>query len=298
MSVTVEVAAQSENRLGEGIIWDDAAAAIRWTDIHGRRLWRWDASSGRVSSIALPDRLACFAPLADGTLLAGFADGLHRFDPATGARTPIADIAAGRAGIRVNDGKLDRDGRLVFGTMHESDTGATPIAEVWSYAGVAGQGPTRLFDGVRISNSIAFSPDGTRMYFADTPQRTIWLFRYERESGTVSDRRVFVQTTGPGYPDGSCVDADGCLWNAEWDGGRVVRYAPDASIDRIIEFPASRMTCPAFGGTDLSTLFVTSARGGLDAQALAREPLAGSLFAVRPGVSGLRDTPFAGLKAR
>jgi L-arabinonolactonase len=295
MPVTVEVAAKSENQLGEGILWDDAAAAIRWTDIHGRRLWRWEAGSARVSSIALPDRLACFAPLADGTLLAGFADGLHRFDPATGARTAIADIAAGRSGIRLNDGKLDRDGRLVFGTMHESDAAATAIAEVWSYAGVAGQGPIRLFDGVRISNSIAFSPDGTRMYFADTPQRTIWHFRYDRASGAVSDRRVFVQT-GNGYPDGSCVDADGCLWNAEWDGGRVVRYAPDGSIDRIIEFPASRMTCPAFGGTDLSTLFVTSARAGLDAQALAREPLAGSLFAVRPGVSGLRDTAFAGLR--
>jgi sugar lactone lactonase YvrE len=145
---------------------------------------------------------------------------------------------------------------------------------------------------LRIANSIAFSPDGRRMYFADTPTKIIRAYDYDLDSGELSGERTFATLQGPGSPDGSTVDSDGCLWNAEWGGGRVLRYTPDGRVDRVVDLPCSHVTCCAFGGAKLDTLFVTTAWTGLDAAALARQPQAGALFAVDPGVQGLADTPF------
>jgi sugar lactone lactonase YvrE len=170
-----------------------------------------------------------------------------------------------------------------------------PLGSVWSYDGRGA--PRFLFGDILISNSIAFSPDGRRMYFADTPLKKIFVFDYDLEKGAVSNRRLFAEV-GPegGYPDGSAVDAEGYLWNAEWGGARVVRYSPDGRIDRVIPLPCSQITCCAFGGDDLATLYITSARDGLDEAARAAQPHAGALFCVSPGVAGLADTPFRDLK--
>jgi len=286
-----QVAAHAENLLGEGALWSAADRRVMWTDIIGKRLWTYDPATSASQSLALPSRLACFAPLGGSTILAGFAEGLERLDWTSGQREPVAPIEPDLPTTRVNDGKLDRRGRLVFGTMDEAQDGAKPIGSVWSYDGRSP--PRALFGGVCISNSIAFSPYGRTMYFADTPTRTILAFDYDLDEGRVSNRRVFA-ATDVGYPDGSTVDADGCLWNAEWDGARVVRYRPDGRIDRVIALPCARVTCCAFGGPNLSTLYVTSARVGLDGAALAAQPLAGALFAVQVGVLGLADAPFAG----
>ncbi len=293
MTGRAEVVVSAGNALGEGIVWSPAHREIQWTDIHGKAFWSFDPATGAAKSIALPERLACFAPLGGSRLLAGFASGLARFDLADGAREEIAAIEADQPATRLNDGKLDRRGRLVFGTMDESKP-AQPLGRVWIYDGGA---PRVLFEGVRIANSIAFSPDGRRMYFADTPARVIWRFDYDNDSGEVSNRQVFVEVASDhGFPDGSTVDADGCLWNAEWGGGKVTRYTPDGRIDRIVELPCSQITCCAFGGATLATLFITSARGGLDEAKLKAEPQAGALFAVDVGVKGLADTPFAGVR--
>ena len=293
MTGQAEIVVDGHNLLGEGVVWSPAHGQVQWVDIIGRKFWTFQPSTGAVRAVELPERLACFAPLGQLRIVAGFASGLAYFDLETGAREPIAAIEADRPTTRLNDGKLDRQGRLVFGTMDEAKTGAEPIGQVWSLA--AGSPPQVLFSGVRISNSIAFSPDGRRMYFADTPLRTIFCFDYDGERGAVANRRVFAQTAeGGGYPDGSTVDSEGCLWNAEWDGGRVVRYTPDGRIDRVVALPCSRATCCAFGGADLATLFVTSAAGGLDDKRRAAEPHAGALFAVNVGVRGLADAPFGG----
>ena len=130
------------------------------------------------------------------------------------------------------------------------------------------------------------------MYFADTPEKRIRCYDYDLDSGELSGERTFAVVAGPGFPDGSTVDADGCLWNAEWGGVRVVRYTPNGQVDRVLALPCSRVTCCAFGGANLDRLFVTSARTGLDAAALAAEPQAGALFAFDVGVRGLPDTPF------
>jgi L-arabinonolactonase len=171
-----------------------------------------------------------------------------------------------------------------------------PLGHVWVYDGETA--PRILFGDILISNSIAFSPDGRLMYFADTPLKKIFVFDYDGDVGALANRRIFAEV-GPegGSPDGSTVDADGYLWNAEWGGARVVRYNPAGRVDRIVPIPCSQVTCCAFGGDDLSTLFVTSARDGLSDAALAAQPHAGALFAVNAGVRGFADRPFRGLGA-
>ena len=301
MSSQAEIVVDGKNELGEGVVWSSAHGEVQSTDILGRRFWTYSPSDGATRSVALPDRLACFAPLGGTSLLAGFAGGLEVFDLKSGARRPIAAIEPDRPTTRVNDGKLDRRGRLVFGTMDEAPSGARPIGQVYAYEG--GTSPRALVSGVRIANSIAFSPDGRRMYFADTPTKIIRCYDYDLDSGDLSaertfaapqgpgapdgstvdadgydldsgdlsGERTFATVEGPGFPDGSTVDADGCLWNAEWGGGRVVRYTPDGRVDRAVALPCSQVTCCAFGGARLDRLYVTTARIGLDAAALARE---------------------------
>jgi len=149
-----------------------------------------------------------------------------------------------------------------------------------------------MFSGVRISNSIAFSPDGRRMYFADTPTRTILCYDYDDARGAVANRRVFAQLApGGGYPDGSTVDADGCLWNAEWGGGRVVRYTPDGRVDRAIPLPSRRRPAAPSAAPALDAVH-HQRRRGLSDEKRAGEPHAGALFAVNVGVSGIADTSF------
>jgi L-arabinonolactonase len=290
-----EVVVDGRNEVGEGVVWSPAHGEVQWTDIYGRRFWAYRPSDGRTRSVALPDRLACFAPLGGDSLLAGFAGGLEIFDPANGARRPIAAIEADRPTTRINDGKLDRRGRLVFGTIDEDPNGAHAIGQIYSYE--VGSSPRVLASGVRNSNSIAFSPDGRRMYFADTPTKVIRCYDYDLDSGDLSGERTFATVEGLGFPDGSTVDADGCLWNAEWGGGRVVRYTPDGRVDRAVALPCSQVSCCAFGGARLDRLYVTTARIGLDAAALAREPHAGALFVIDAGVTGLADTPFPAARA-
>jgi L-arabinonolactonase len=289
MRLRAEVVVAARNEVGEGVLWSPEDGEVQWTDIFGRRFQVYRPSDGASRSVALPDRLACFAPLGGTRLLAGFAGGLEVFDLENGARQPIAAVEADRPTTRVNDGKLDRQGRLVFGTMDE-ESQARPIGQIYSYGG--GPAPRPLGSGVRIANSIAFSPDGRRMYFADTPTKIIRVYDYDLDSGELSGERTFATLQGPGSPDGSTVDGDGCLWNAEWGGGRVVRYTPGGRVDRVVDLPCSQVTCCAFGGAKLDQLFVTTAWTGLDAASLGREPHAGALFAVDPGVRGLADTPF------
>ena len=181
------------------------------------------------------------------------------FDLESGARRLLAAIEGDRPTTRLDDGRLDRRGRLVFGTMDEDPAGARPLGHIWSFGD---RGSRVLASGVRIANSITFSPDGRRMYFADTPEKRIRVYDYDLDSGVLSGERVFATVDGPGLPDGSTVDADGCLWNAEWGGGRVVRYAPDGRVIRVLPLPASQVTCCAFGGAGLDRLFVTTARTG------------------------------------
>jgi sugar lactone lactonase YvrE len=150
----------------------------------------------------------------------------------------------------------------------------------------------RHFSGIAISNGLCLSPDGGLLYFADSPTRTIRVFEMVEPVGTLGNSRVFAQTAAGSVPDGAAVDADGCMWSAQWGGGRVVRYAPDGRIDRTLQVPTRQPSCVCFAGPDLDILCVTSAREGMTDEALRADTHAGSVFFYRTGVQGLREPEY------
>lgn len=292
MNARAAVAMQVHNTLGEGVTWCDRTQVLYWTDIHAATLWRYRPHDGALHQWSMPERLASFALCeAEGWLLLGLASQLAFFHPATRALVHVTDVEAGMS-TRVNDGACDRQGRFVFGTLHEPASGAKqPVGGFYRLNHELALERLPL-PGVAISNSIAFSPDGGTMYFCDSLSRAIQCCDY---GDHISNVRRFVALDDPrGEPDGSAVDRDGGLWNAQWGLGRVVRYTPDGRLDRIIDVPATQPTKPAFGGTDFSTLYITSARDGLDEAALASQPYAGALFFAEPGCRGMAEPRFAG----
>lgn len=279
------------NDHGEGVQWNALDERVWWTDIDGKSLWTLDPASGKSESYPAPGRICCFAPRRDGTVIAAFDQSFAIFDPKTGRRDDIAPFEPDLPQTRLNDGRTDRQGRFIAGGMDERDL--KPISSVWRVD--ADLKPTRLFGAVACANSTCFSPDGHTMYFTDSPTREIVAFDYDTQKGTVGAKRTVAKLPeGRGVPDGSCVDAEGFIWNAVWEGYRVERYAPDGRLDRTVEVPVAKPSCVAFGGADLETLFITTSRLDSSAELLEREPQSGSLYAVRPGVKGLIDQPFAG----
>jgi sugar lactone lactonase YvrE len=279
----------TRNELGEGILWDSRRHLLWWTDIHGRKLHRYRWDNATLEILDLPERLCSFALVAGNeSLLAAFADGIAFFDPHSGQRRWQARPNEVVPGIRFNDGRVDRQGRFWTGTMIEDEQcGAT--GGLYSLDRAAGM--RRHLQAVRISNGLCTSPDGSHLYFADTPTRTIRVFEL-CDDGALRSPRTFAHTPEGAYPDGATVDADGCLWSAHWGGSCVVRYTPDGRVDRTIMVPASQPTCPCFAGPELDMLCVTSACEGLDESRLSAEPHAGAVFVYRAGVQGLPEPEY------
>lgn len=286
-----ELVLDCRNQHGEGIFWNPADGCVWWTDIEGRALWSFDPVASDAHRHPVKDRVCCFAPRDKGGLIVAFADRVSLFDPETGSEQVLAHFEPENANTRLNDGRTDRAGRLIAGGMNEG-TGAADSSVIVVDTDLSVR---TLFDGVSCANSTCFSPDGKTLYFADTPEREILAFDYDLARGTISNRRVHASFVDePGLPDGSCIDAEGGVWNAEWEGRRVVRVAPDGKIDAIIDVPVWKPTCCAFGGPDLDTLYITTSRLMSDQAALEKEPVSGGLFAVKPGFRGVADTPFKG----
>jgi len=288
----VDCVLEAECLLGEGPVWDTAAGALYWVDIEQRRIHRLIPRNGAVTAWDLPGKPGAVAPRAAGGLVVAMEGGLAAFDPASGRLERIVDPEPERPANRFNDGKCDRQGRFWAGSMHGKD----PVLETGAVYRFDPDGSVhRMIDGVGIPNTFAWSPDGATMYLASSLDRVIHAYDYDVESGTIDNRRVFVSIIGDeAVPDGSTVDAEGFLWNAQWDGWRVVRYAPDGSVDRVVEMPVRRPTSCMFGGDDLATLYVTSARAGLSRRQMRRQRLAGGIFAIHAGVRGLPEIPFGG----
>ncbi|EOA02577.1 gluconolactonase [Herbaspirillum frisingense GSF30] len=293
--MNAQLLVDGHHELGEGVLWCERSQTVFWTDIHASRLWNHDPQSGATRSWPMPERLCCFAFTADPErLLIGLASRLAFFNLGTGAITPICRIEDDLPTTRLNDGRCDRQGRFVFGTLNE-DAGRAPIASFYRLN--ADLSLERLpLPGIAISNSICFSPDGTRMYHCDSMEGKIMVCDYDPASGAIANQRVFADLAQqPGGPDGSTVDADGHVWNAQWGGARVVRFTPDGRIDGIVDMPTAQPSCVAFGGAALDTLFVTSAHEGMSARQREQDALAGALFAVpETGVRGLPEVRFAG----
>jgi L-arabinonolactonase len=278
------------NTLGEGILWDSRREVLWWTDIQRRRLHRYYPGSGAMQTLDTPERVGSFGLVAGSEeLIAAFESGIALYHPLEKTVKWLARPQAQVAGVRFNDGRVDRRGRFWSGTMVEG-AGSTARGNVYS---VDNTGTARCqISDVRISNSLCMSPDGTLLYFADSPTRTINVYELAEPEGVLGPPRVFARTPEGSVPDGATVDEDGCVWSAHWGGACVVRYTPDGRVDRTIEVPATQPTCVCFGGADLDLLFVTSARENLDAATLQGERHAGDVFVYRTGVKGLPEQEY------
>nr|WP_321983397.1 SMP-30/gluconolactonase/LRE family protein [uncultured Lichenicoccus sp.] len=291
MTGSVQVAVDGHDLLGESPFWDAIDQALTWVDIYGRRIHRLHPATGARQDWTMPDRVATAIPRARGGMLVALSRGLHMFDPATGLSAPFFSLGAADPGIRFNDARTDSLGRLWIGTMNEVDEAPTGAL----YRVDPDLSCTRIEHGVAISNGIGFSPDKSRFYFADTPERIIRAYDLDHRNGTIRNRRDLVLVDGDrAYPDGSTVDSEGCIWNAQWDGGRVVRYDPEGRVLGTIGLPVARPTCCVFGGRDLRTLFVTSSCMELSGAALREQKHAGALFAVETDSVGVASVRFAG----
>lgn len=289
MAFQVEVAAPGADRLGECPLWDARERMLWWVDSRWPAVKRLDPATGAVMMLVLPEVVGSIAFRERGGLIAATKSGIHFLDTASGALAPAANPEAQLPENRFNDGRCDRAGRFWAGTM--SDVKRDPVGSLYRFD--AQLRCTKLRNAIIIPNSLAFSPDNRTLYFADTNRHTIWAWDYDLASGAATNERVFADT-GSGRPDGSCVDAEGCLWNAEYGAWRLVRYTPQGKVDRVIQMPVANPTCCCFGGEALDTLYVTTATQRLTPEDLAKQPLAGSLLALRPGARGLPEARFAG----
>ena len=278
--------------LGESPLWHPAEAVLYWCDIPGHALNRFDPKTGAHKRWPFETDVACCAPLMDGGLLLALRTGLVRFDPATGEhQTLLGKPPYDPATERFNDGKADPQGRLWVGTIHER---REPKAALYRFAGGRLE---RMGDGITVSNGLGWSPDARTMYWSDTKAHAIDALDFEASNGSMTNRRVFVQfplkqpdqdlANYGGRPDGAAVDAEGHYWAAMFEGKRIVRIAPDGRIVREIALPVRCPTMPCFGGADLKTLYITTARENRPADELAREPLAGCVLQMRVDVPGL-----------
>jgi L-arabinonolactonase len=271
----------SRCRLGEAITWCDRRRLLYWCDIDAGDLWRHDPASGDTRRWPLPDRLACLALAEDGRLLLGLAHGLHAADVedlpdgAAPVLAPLADVDFGDPLIRINDGRADRHGAFVFGGKDERGNGRRD-AGWFQYSARHGLRALALPD-VAIANGLAFDGIGNRLYFCDSTDGRLQVCDYDSESAWVSAPRRFADVA-EGEPDGSCVDAEGALWNAHWGAGRVLRYRADGKVETVLALPIDQPTCCVLAD---DILYVSSARAGLTPEALALQPQAGGVFAVR-----------------
>lgn len=286
----VECVVDCHNKLGEVPVWDVREEALYWVDIEGKLLQRYRPSTGAVDRWEMPERIACFALRENSGLIVAFASGIAFYDLDGGAIDWIARPEADKPRNRFNEGKCDRKGRFWAGTMDDSlaeHTGAL-------YRVDTDHSVHKVFGEIGISNFFVWSLENDIFYFADTLDRTIYRFDYDHDSGAVSNRRKIVETADAGAPDGGTIDEEGYLWNAQWDGWRLARYAPDGTVDRIVELPVQKPTSCMFGGPYLGTLYVTSAIWDLTPEQLANQPHAGGLLAVDVGVRGVPEPRFAG----
>jgi sugar lactone lactonase YvrE len=284
MNAKARLIFDSQCELGEGPIWHPGRQQLFFFDINEQTLYAVSEKGEVADSWLFNEYVAAAAIYDDETLVLATESGLKGFQIATGGIAPIVGIEADKPNTRSNDSRVHPSGAFWIGTM---DKGAEEGAVGGVYHYHRGK-LTTLKSNIRIPNATCFSPDGRTAYWTDTPTKKIMKVATDPATGLpVGEWSVFADVSDlPGAPDGAVVDSEGYLWNAKWGGNCVVRHAPDGSVDRIIDVSVSQVTCPAFGGKDLKTLFITTAAKTLSPEKRAEEKVAGGLFAIEVDVAG------------
>lgn len=286
-----ELIVDARNAVGESPVWVPGENALYWVDIPNAELQRWSTTSGQVQAWKAPQMLACIARTTAGNWVAGMETGFFQITPHNDGRldtAPLASVEHARPDMRLNDGRCDRQGRFWAGSMVMNMGANAADGALYRYQN--GQPVHTALSGFITPNGLAFSPDGRTMYLSDSHPlvQQIWAFDYDIDSGTPSNRRLFVDMHQfLGRPDGAAVDAEGCYWICANDAGLIHRFTPDGRLDRSLAVPVKKPTMCAFGGSRLDTLFVTSIRDDHSPHSLA-----GGVFALNPGVQGIPEPHF------
>lgn len=282
VAASPECVLRSACELGEGPVWRADDRSVWFVDIKGLRIHRFEPGTGAAWSWAAPGQPGFIAPTDAGDWIVGLKTGLHRFDPTRGHFELLATVEDTSLNNRLNDGFVDANGRLWFGSMDDGETKLTGAL----YSLDRGR-LQRRDAGYCITNGPAMSPDGRVLYHTDTLKKSLYAFDVAA-NGDLSGKRIFAQIEdGAGYPDGPAVDAEGCVWTGLYAGWGLRRYSPSGELLEFVRFPCANVTKPAFGGEDLKTIYATTAWKGLTADQRASQPLAGGLFSFPASVPGL-----------
>jgi len=280
-----EVGAQ----LGEGPVWVESDKALWFTDIKRQQVHRFDPESGQGRSWNSPEQIGFVFPAKSGGFIAGLQSGLHRFDPKKGKFKLLVEVEPGNPSNRLNDATVDPQGRLWFGTMDDSERQKSGAY----YCFHRGKLTRTNLTGIAITNGPAISPDGRILYWVDTLGGTVSSCEILGDGVLGPSQLVLRIPSQEGHPDGPAVDSEGGIWISLYSGSEVRRYSPAGELLERVRFPVSNITKIAFGGPDYKTAFATTARHLLNEEQLARQPLAGALFAFPVGVAGLPSRPVA-----
>ncbi len=288
----IEVVVDVKTTLGEGPLWDVEHERLYWLDVFDGRVFRATAAGSEIRCWDVPQKIGAMALRKDGSgAVVALARGFHLLDFKSGDVAFIVDPEPEMLTNRLNDGKVDKQGRFLAGSMDTLEEG--PNGALFRLD--PDFSLHKVDEGIVVSNGPCWSPDGATLYFADSSTGDIWAYDYDQATGAASRRRTFVSVDGSrgGAPDGSTIDAEGCLWNALVYDGRIVRYDPSGRIDRVIDMPVKKITSVMFGGPNLDILFVTSMAKPPLPRFPGDGPLRGSLFAIHDlGVKGLPEQRF------
>lgn len=285
----VEHILASQNQLGEGPIWDDEHAQLIWVDIDQGAIHRFNPQSGEHTSESFGVPIGCLGLRKQGGLVLATKYGFTLWEDGDTQLTPFLDPEPDRPNARFNDGSVDPAGRFWVGTM-TMDTSDNQL-----YRLDPDLSCHVMESNIMISNGIGWSPNQRTMYLTDSPRRLIYAYNYDVQTGAIENRLTFVHTPDePGVPDGLCVDQEGCVWSAQWDGWKIIRYDPDGKPMQNIKLPVQRPTSCTFGGENLDIIYITSANIDLSEAARKEQPMAGDLFMFQTETRGISENRFLG----
>jgi len=289
----VDLILDAHARVGEGPVWDDSSGTLVWVDIMSQVVHRFDPATGQDRAIDVGQPVGAAVLRRDGKgLVLALRDGFGLLDYGSGQVQMVADVEADVSTNRMNDGKCDPSGRFWAGTMPFSPTRGSTAGALYRLD--PDFRVSRMLGGVTLSNGLGWSPDGRLMYYIDSMTQGLDVFDFAPADGSIGNRRRLISISpDEGLPDGMTVDAEGGLWIALHGSGTLRRYTPDGRVDRVVRVPPAMVTCCAFGGPDLTDLYITTMSLGLSEADRRAQPLAGALFRCRPGLRGLPPHRFA-----